>query len=123
MMPFLQVVLWLLAALPFALLVFALAAATVGWRGPQRSIKIGSGSPCPKCQKAVGRTAVLEAKERYSKKVQELRKAHPGVKLRLVAEWEIQCPHCGCKFYFYPEGNRIETESILARASQPSQLP
>jgi hypothetical protein len=112
---FLQVTLWILVGVPFVVLALVLTGAAIGWRGHQRSIAIASTSPCPNCGKAVGRPAVLAAKDRFSKIIQERMKAHPGVKYRIVAEWEIECPHCGCKFYFYPEGNRIETVSTSTR--------
>jgi hypothetical protein len=41
-------------------------------------------------------------------------KQNPGMKFRLVAEWEIECPHCGFRLYFYPDGNKIETTSKFA---------
>ena len=116
MIPFLQAVLWVLVALPFALLALVFIAAAIGRRSLERSIRFASTSPCPKCGKAVGRAAVLAAKDRFSKSSQQLRKARPGVKYLTISEWEIECPHCSSKFYFYPAGDRIEALSVRANS-------
>jgi hypothetical protein len=41
-----------------------------------------------------------------------MRKAHPGIKFRIIAEWEVECPKCGCKLYFHPTSRRMAKESM-----------
>jgi hypothetical protein len=119
MLIFFQVVLWSLLAIPFLLLLLVLAAAVIGQYSLRRSIKTASTSVCPKCGSIVGRYAVLIAKEAYAQKVREIMQQHPGVKFRHIAEWQIECPRCKFKFYFYPIRNKFETVSIFA--NQPVQ--
>jgi hypothetical protein len=103
-----------LVALIFLPIILVLASATYGWHLHQASIKFAATSPCPKCGRNVGIEAVNAGITRSAQRGQELRKQHPGKIFKLVAEWEIECPHCGFRFYFYPSGNKIETTSILA---------
>jgi hypothetical protein len=106
-----QIILWGLVALPVLVAVVVLIGFSYGQYSLRQSIRFASSSPCPNCRRVVGRAAVLAAKDRYSQKVQEMQAQHPGVKFRLRAEWEIQCPHCGSTFYFTPDGSRITTTS------------
>ena len=110
----LQFGLWTLVALPVLLILVVLAAAVYAQSSFKRSISLAALAPCPKCGKPLGRAAVLAGKERYSQKIQEMMKKHSGVKFRLVAEWEIECPHCGFRLYFYPSRNQIVATSIFA---------
>jgi len=111
---FFQVVLWSLVAIPFLLLLLVLGAAVVGQCSLRLSIRMASTSPCPKCGGIVGRDAVLAARKAYSEKVREMMQQHTGVMFRQVAEWQIECPRCSFRVYFYPSSNKLETVSIFA---------
>jgi ribosomal protein S27AE len=111
-----QILLWGLIALPLLLIALVLGAATFGYYSLRKTIAFAAKSPCPKCGAIIGQAEVLAAKERYAKRVQEMRKQNPGVMFRLVAEWEIECSKCGSKFYFYPNGLKFETASVFAKA-------
>jgi hypothetical protein len=111
----LQILLWGLIALPIILVGLVLAAATFGYCSLQKTISFAAKSACPKCGAILGKEEVLAAKERYAKKVEEMRKQNPGVMFRLVAEWEIECSQCGIKLYFYPDRKKFETVSIFAK--------
>jgi len=110
--------LWVLVAVPFVLLLLVVLAAGYGAYALRRTIEMAASKSCPNCGRPIGRPAVLAGKERFSEKMAELRKQHPGVKFKIVAEWEIHCPQCAAIFYFYPESGRIETESLAVRTAR-----
>jgi hypothetical protein len=107
--------LWALIALPFLLAILVLTTAVLGIITRRRLIKFAGNIPCPKCSKVVGRAAALAAQEQFCQKVQEMHQQNPGVMFRMVVEWEIVCPNCGSKFYFYPNTKTIETQSRFAK--------
>ena len=111
-----QIVLWTLVSIPLLLVLLVLVAAMFGAYSFRQSIRFASLSACPRCGKVLGRSAVLAAKDAFSKKMDEMRKQHPGLKLRIVAEWEISCPSCGSIIYFYPGSNKSETQSRFAKS-------
>jgi len=89
---FLYYALWILAALAALSILLVGTAVALGQYLLCRSLRIAAARLCPKCGNPIGRGAV-------------------------VAEWEIECPQCGLRFYFYPGKNRIETASVLAPPS------
>jgi len=111
-----EIVLWTLVAIPSLLVLLVLVAAMFGAYSFRRSITFASLSTCPKCGKVIGRSPVLAAKDAFGKKMDAMRNQHPGLKLRIVAEWEISCPRCGAIIYFYPGSNKIETQSRFAKS-------
>jgi predicted RNA-binding Zn-ribbon protein involved in translation (DUF1610 family) len=108
----LHIGLWALIALPFVVMLLVLVAVGVGRFSLRQTMKFAENIPCPECGKIVGRAAVLAAKDRFLQKLQETRKQNPGVLLRIVAEWEIECPNCGCRFSFYPDTKKIGTSVV-----------
>jgi hypothetical protein len=118
MLNVLQILLWVLVGIPFLLILLVFAAAMYGAYAHRCSIKIASMTACPNCGKVVGHSPVMAAIKRLEDKYAELRKQHPGVKFRIVAELEIHCPNCTAIFYFYPDGNKIERHSRFPKASQ-----
>ena len=116
-MTFLRGLLWVLIAIPGLFILLVLAAWASGAYSLRRSIRIASASPCPECGKTIGRASVLAGKDRFSDKIRDMWKQHPGIKFRIIAEWEIECPHCGRRFFFYPDTIRIERASIFSHGS------
>ncbi len=114
MLSFFQLVLSFLVAIPFLLLLLVLGAVVMGQYSLRRSIKKASISAFTKCESMIGRNAVLAAREAYAQKVHEMMPQHPGVKFRQIAEWQIECPRCSFRFYFYPGSNKFEPMSIFA---------
>jgi len=113
----LQILLWGLLALPLLLIALVIVVATFGYWSLQKTIAFAAQSPCLNCGAMIGRAGVLAAKERYARKVGVMQKQNPGVRLRLLAEWEIECSKCGLKFYFYPDGKKFESVSIFAKGA------
>src|SRR5438132_13681682 len=107
----LLVFLWFLIAFPAIFFLLVLAGATYGAYSLRRSIRIASLTRCPKCGNPLGREAVRDAKERSARKVAELRMQKPGVRLRLLAIWEITCSNCAAIVCFCPQSNTIASES------------
>ena len=108
-----QLGLWALIALLFLLILLVFAGAAFGHYSLQRAISVAANAPCPKCGSIVGRIAVLSGRERYAQKIQDMLKQHPGVKFRQIAEWEVDCPHCGFRRFYYPGSKKFETTSIF----------
>ncbi len=106
--------LWVVIALPFLLLLLVITIAAYGQYSLQRSIELASATACPKCGRAVGRAVVFAGKDRCFQKLAVKLQQNPRAMFSLVVEWEIACPHCGFRHYFYPDENKIETQSILA---------
>jgi len=113
----LQILLWGLIVLPVLLLALVLAAAAYGQISYCKVISFAAAGKCAKCGTVFGRASVLAAIEQDRKRMEELRKQHPNVIFRTISEWEIQCPQCGLKIYFYPDRKRFETNPIFAKAS------
>src|ERR1700733_7757557 len=112
-----QILLWGLVALPFLLLLLVLAAIGYGQYSFQKTIKFAANSLCPKCGAVIGKAAILAGRGGFSKKVAAMMKERPGVKFRIVAEWEMDCPQCGMKFYFYSAERKFETTSRFAKTA------
>jgi hypothetical protein len=102
----------IVAALAAATILLTIAAVAAGEYLLRRSIRVAAAALCPGCRKPLGRWVVIAAKRRYARKVREMVAKRPEMKFKIAAEWEIECPRCRYRFYFYPGKNRIETKSL-----------
>jgi predicted RNA-binding Zn-ribbon protein involved in translation (DUF1610 family) len=116
MWTFLQIVIWIIVALPFLIIALALVGATIGHFSLQKSIRIAANSPCPNCGEVIGREAVLAAFERKAQAVHDVMKLY--LRPRVRPEWIIECPHCGVTLLFHADENRFEVPSISADAAK-----
>ena len=115
MLTFLEIILWLLAGLPVLLVLVMLVAGCFGEYSHRRMLGRLAQTLCPRCGQSLGRAAIMPGQERWALRMKETRKKHPGVKLLTVAEREIECPSCGCRLYFYPSSEVLETESLVGK--------
>jgi uncharacterized protein involved in cysteine biosynthesis len=120
MLVFLEIVLWILMALPLLLLVLFLIGAIYGPIASRANMAFAFNLPCPSCGKVIGKEAVLAAQALCAKRVQQWIKENPRLRYmiwrRCIAGWEIRCPHCGHEFYFFPSTRKIE--AIAAKKPQ-----
>lgn len=114
--------LYILIALPFLFILLVVLAAVYAGLALRHSIRVASKSPCPKCGAVLGRAAVLAGQERWKQKLQDLSQKHPGVRFRVLAEWEIVCPACGLQVYFCPETHKLTVESIRSFPGDATKL-
>ena len=112
-MTILQIVLWVLVGLPAGIAVLVLAAACYGAYSLRKSIRLAAEAKCPHCGATLGREAVVKAKKKFEEQAEQTRRDNPGVKLRVVAEWSIECPTCARTSFFTPQGNEISAQSRL----------
>ncbi len=105
----LESLLWLALIVPVLIVALALTGAGYGAYSLRKSIIYAAEAPCPRCGEVIGREAVMLAKQEFAEKIRRLREENPGVRFRIVAEWEIRCSSCGGTVFFSPQNNRIET--------------
>jgi predicted RNA-binding Zn-ribbon protein involved in translation (DUF1610 family) len=116
MWTFLQILFWILVALPLLIMALALVGATLGHFSLQKSIRIAAHSPCPNCGEVIGREAVLAAFGRKAQAVHDVIKLY--LRPRVRPEWSIECPHCGVILQFHPNENRFEAPPAAADAAK-----
>lgn len=103
----LEIVAYVAIALPFAILGLLMLGACYGALALRRSMRIAAGERCPYCGCAFGLRAVREARARFSKHMDAMRKQHPHVKFSIVVVWELICQQCGKVSCFRPSTNTL----------------
>jgi hypothetical protein len=117
-----QIVLWVLIAIPFVMAAFVCAFAVVasifGKRSRPQDIEFLTDSACPKCRKKIGHDAVLAGIEAYAREAEKRAEdaKRRGVTIHVLVEWEIHCLNCASQFYFYPDTRKMESEPRFPRS-------
>lgn len=109
---FVEVVLWVAIAIPFLFVGIVLVAVLLACVSMRKTVAFAAQTRCPACKTSVGRDAVLTAKAANESRLKQMMKEHPGVRFRVVAEWEIRCPQCGRTFIFIPSDRTIQQKAV-----------
>ena len=90
-------------ALVLALPVLLPCAFVRHWISQRRLRNAAQSLPCPSCGRPLGIEALRAAEERWRAHAAELRRANPGVRLRLVRQLHAMCTACGARLQFREE--------------------
>ena len=66
----------------------------------RRLIAAAESFKCPTCGEVLGRQAVTLADQMCQRRMEEMRKSHPGIRFRIGRQYRAVCVRCGVRYRY-----------------------